>query len=351
MDKKVRTWAKQMQSDLLNATSYMIPFAVVGGVCYSFSLLVPDVGTAEIFNRIGQAGLHLFLPVFGGFIAYSMEDRPGLAPGFLGAYLAQDMGAGFLGGILAGFLGGYTIRLLKKIPIPETYRTVQNIFLFPIGGTVLTGTIILILLGQPIATFQTWMTMRLMALSKAAKIPLGILIGAMVGSDLGGPINKAAYTFAQSQVDTLPFLMGGVGIAGAVPPIGSGFATILFRRKFSDVEIQSGKSAIVMGCMGITEGAIPFLMIDPIRTVLIYMIGSAVGCTVGFTFGCLNHTAWGGLIVLPVVEHRIAYVFATLTGAMVVAILMGILKKEEGKQEVVKEEPADDDWDLNIEDW
>lgn len=338
-----------MQQDLLSATSYMIPFVVVGGVCYSLSLLVPAGRPAQICSQIGQAGLHLFLPVFGGFIAYSMEDRPGLAPGFLGAYLAQEMGAGFLGGILAGFLAGYLIRLLKKIPIPETYRTVQNIFLFPIAGTVLTAVILLLLLGQPLVLFQGWMTCKLKALSKAAKVPLGILMGAMVGCDLGGPINKAAYTFAQSQIDTLPFLMGGVGVAGAVPPIGSGLATILFRKKFSDAEIQSGKSAIVMGCMGITEGAIPFMMSDPLHTIPIYMIGSAVGCTTGFMLGCLNYAPWGGLIVLPVVDHRMAYVLSTLIGALVVAVVTGLTKKEEQKQEI--EENKDDDWELKIEDW
>ncbi|MGN0325552.1 MAG: PTS fructose transporter subunit IIC [Lachnospiraceae bacterium] len=354
----MRNFGKKVQYHLLTATSYMIPFVVVGGIFYSMSLMfsgdgiVPTEGWLLKLCQIGQTGLHLFIPVLGGYIAYSMEDKPGLAPGFIGAYLAQEMGEGFLGGILAGFLAGCSIGLLRKIKIPEVYRTVQTVFLFPVAGTLLTAGIMQFIVGPPLAMFMSWMILKLNTLSQMAKIPLGILLGAMVGCDLGGPINKVAYTFAQSQVNTLPFIMGGVGIAGAVPPTGVGLATILFRRKFSETERESGKAAIIMGIMGITEGAIPFVMTDPIRTIMIYMIGSAIGCTFGFMAGCLNHTAWGGLIVLPVVEHRIAYIVGICIGSLVVAVLMGLLKKDYKKSNSSQGNFEEkDDWELIIEDW
>lgn len=351
MGKVRETLSKTIQYHLLTATSYMIPFIVAGGIFYSVSLMfsgdgsVPDTGWMLRFYQIGQAGLHLFIPVLGGYIAYSMEDRPGLVPGMIGAYLAQEIGAGFIGGILAGFLAGYSVRLLKKIKMKEAYRTVQNIFLFPLGATLITAGLIQLILGPPVAVFMEWMTMKLDTFSQIGKVPLGLLMGAMTGFDLGGPVNKTVYTFAQSQVDTLPFLMGGVGIAGAVPPIGAGLSTILFRKKFSEEEKEAGKAAILMGIMGITEGAIPFVMNDSIRVISIYMTGSAIGCMFGFLTGCLNHAAWGGLIVLPIVEHRVAYVVGIFAGALVVAVLMGMLKRDHQAKK------PEEEWELTIEDW
>lgn len=339
--------AKALQKHLMTATSYMIPFVVAGGIFYSLSIMlngeasVPENGWLAQLNQIGAAGLALFIPALGGYIAYSMADKAGIGPGFIGAYLAREIGAGFLGGILAGFIAGYAVTLLKKIKIPTAYRTLGTIFLYPLGGTLISGGIMVFLLGAPIANLMDWMTNALNSMSGAAKVPLGLLLGSMVGVDMGGPINKVAYTFAQTQVDTLPYLMGGVGAAGAIPPIGIGLATILFKRKFSQEERNSGKAAILMGCMGITEGAIPFATTDPLRVIPAYVIGSAIGCVSGFLFGCLNHAPWGGLIVLPVVDHRVGYFFAVLIGAVVVAVLMGILKKdylEEKPQETNMEE-------------
>ena len=235
----------------------------------------------------------------------------------------------FIGGIIAGFIAGYTIRFLRKtIKLPPSYRTLLSIFIYPLLGTLVAGGAMVFLIGQPIATFMEMMTNGLNSLSGAAKVPLGLLLGSMVGVDMGGPINKVAYTFAQTQVDTLPYLMGGVGIAGAVPPLGIGLATLLFKKKFSPEERDQGIAAIIMGCMGITEGAIPYATADPIRVIPAYVIGSAVGCVSGFLFGCLNHAPWGGLIVLPVVDNRLGYLAGALIGALVVAILMRILKPD-----------------------
>ena len=312
---------KEIQKHLMSATSYMILFVVPGGVFYALSIMIngkaemPAQGIAVELNQIGAAGLALFIPVLGGYIAYSIADKAGIGPGFIGAYLAREVGAGFLGGMLAGFLAGYTVKALKKIKLRKEYRTLETIFLYPLVGTLVSGGAILFLFGKPLAVFMNWMTARLNGMSGISKVPLGLLLGAMVGIDMGGPINKVAYTFAQTQVDTLPYLMGGIGAAGAVPPIGIGLATIFFNKKFSEEERNSGK---------------------------------AVACMVGFLFGVTNHAPWGGLIVLPVVEHRFGYIAAVVIGAMVVAVLTGILKKDYVPEKTTE---IEEDIELTFEDF
>lgn len=300
---------KDVQKHLMTATSYMILFVVPGGIFYALSIMmngkaaVPTEGLALQINQIGAAGLALFIPALGGYIAFSIADKAGIGPGFIGAYLAREIGAGFLGGILAGFIAGYTVKALKKIKLPTAYKALGNIFIYPLVGTLVSGGVIVFLLGQPIAAFMNWMTAALNGMS---------------------------------------------GAAGAVPPIGIGLATILFKKKFSEDERGSGKAAIVMGCMGITEGAIPFATADPVRMIPIYTLGSAIACMSGFLFGAINHVPWGGLIVLPVAEHRLGYFAAVMIGALVVAILTGLLKKD-----YVPEEPAaiDEDIELSFEDF
>nr|WP_296959058.1 PTS fructose transporter subunit EIIC [uncultured Mediterraneibacter sp.] len=346
--------AKELQKHLMTATSYMIPFVVAGGILYSLSILlggegaVPETGWLAQVNQIGAAGLALFIPVLGGYIAFSIADKPGLAPGFIAAYLAREVGAGFIGGIIAGFIAGYAVKQLKKIKIPAAYRTLGTIFLYPLGGTIIAGGAIVFILGEPLAMFMNFMTEGLNGMSGAAKAPLGLLLGAMVGVDMGGPINKVAYTFAQTQVDTLPYLMGGVGAAGAVAPIGIGLATILFRKKFSSEESNSGKAAILMGCMGITEGAIPFAATDPLRVIPAYVVGSATACMCGFLFGCENPVPWGGLVGLPVITNRLGFCAAIAIGSVITAVIIGVTKKEVVEEKAVEE--SSDDLDITFED-
>lgn len=344
---------------LMSGTSWMIPFVVAGGIYFSLSVMLngavfgtpaqPTAGLLGQLNQIGSAGLALFIPILGGYIGYAIEDKAALAPGMIGAYLAKEIGAGFIGGIVAGFIAGYTIRFLRKtIKLPPAYRTLLSIFIYPLIGTLVSGGAMVFLIGQPIAALMEMMTNGLNSLSGAAKVPLGLLLGSMVGVDMGGPINKVAYTFAQTQVDTLPYLMGGVGIAGAVPPLGIGLATILFKKKFSPEERNQGIAAIIMGCMGITEGAIPYATADPLRVIPAYVAGSAAGCVSGFLFGCLNHAPWGGLIVLPVVDNRLGYLAGAFIGAFVVAILMQILKPDYIPKEQ-KEENLDEIEELDFD--
>jgi fructose-like PTS system EIIC or EIIBC or EIIABC component len=325
---------KYFQKHLMTSTSYMIPFVVAGGILFALSVMlsghaaVPETGWLAKLNHIGSAGLALFIPILGGYIAYSIADKPGLAPGMIGAYLAKDIGAGFIGGIIAGFIAGYAVQQLKKIKLSTTFKTLGSIFLYPLGGTIIVGVIMVFIIGEPIALFMEWMTTALNSLSGAAKVPLGGILGAMIASDMGGPINKVAATFAQTQVDTLPYLMGGVGVAICVPPIGLGIATLLFPKKFTKVEKDSGIAALLMGSVGITEGAIPFATSDPIKVIPSIILGSIVGNISAFLFGTLNHAPWGGLIVLPVVENRFGYLISVLLGAVVTAVALRVLKKD-----------------------
>ncbi|PKG22978.1 PTS fructose transporter subunit EIIC [Niallia nealsonii] len=345
---------KYLQKHLMTATSYMIPFVVAGGILFALSVMlsgqaaVPEAGWLAKLNQIGAAGLALFIPILGGYIAFSIADKPGLAPGMIGAYLASEIGAGFIGGIVAGFLAGIVVQQLKKIKLSTTFRTLGSIFLYPLGGTIIVGVIMVFLIGEPIAIFMDWMTAALNGLSGAAKVPLGGILGAMIASDMGGPINKVAATFAQTQVDTLPYLMGGVGVAICVPPIGIGLATLLFPKKFTKEEKDSGIAALLMGGVGITEGAIPFATADPLKVIPSIMLGSIAGNISAFLFGTLNHAPWGGLIVLPVVENRFGYVISVLLGAVVTAVALRVLKKDASKEELIETNKKDDLEDLDI---
>lgn len=352
--KNHKVWAAA-QKHLMTATGYMIPFVVAGGIIFALSVMLsgkaaaPTTGWLGKLNMIGSAGLALFIPALGGYIAFSMADRPGLAPGFITAYLATQIHAGFIGGIIGGVIAGFAVNWLKKIKIPTNFKTLGSIFLYPLGGTLIASGIMVFIIGTPVAHFMTFLTHFLNNMSGAAKVPLGAILGSMIGVDMGGPINKVAATFAQTQVDTLPFLMGGVGAAICTPPIGLGIATLIFRKKFSPEERDAGTAALLMGCVGITEGAIPFATADPLRVIPANTIGSAIACVTAFMFGCLNHAPWGGLITLPVVDNRLGYLAAVLIGSAVTAVIVGVWKPVYVEDQPSDPTATDDDLDLDIQ--
>lgn len=343
----------EIKRHLLTGTSHMIPFIVAGGIIFSLSVMLsgeaatPTEGWLSQLAQIGLAGLDLFIAVLGGYIAFSIVGKPGLAPGMIGAFLAKQVGAGFLGGIAAGFLAGYVVYLLKKIKLPTSLKSLGSIFLYPLFGTLIVGGIIVWVIGQPIASFMTWMESALNAMSDIGKVPLATVLGSMTAFDMGGPINKVATLFAQTQVDVLPYLMGGVGVAICTPPIGMGLAALMAPKKYNVEEKEAGKAGILMGCVGITEGAIPFAVNDPIRVIPSIMVGAAVGNIVAFLMGVLNHAPWGGLIVLPVVEGRLWYFISIVIGSLVTALMVNALKKPIVEIDDIEEE--DDDLELNFE--
>ena len=312
----------------------MIPFVVAGGVLLSMAVMLhgqgeaPQAGYLKDIWDIGVAGFTLFIPVLGGYIAFSIASRPGLAPGMIGSWLAAQYGAGFLGAIVVGFLAGYIVLLLKRIPLSPVYRPIGAIFIYPLGGTFLVSGIVIWFIGHPIASIMTGLNEWLYGLQGVSKLTLGAILGAMTAFDMGGPINKAATLFAQGQVNNHPYLMGGVGVAICTPPLGIWLATVMSPKKYSPEERVAGRAALAMGMIGITEGAIPFAVTDPFRVIPSIVLGGMTGNIIAFELDVLNHAPWGGWIVLPVVDGRIAYIIAIISGMLVTAIALNLLKTE-----------------------
>ncbi|AGH80140.1 PTS system, fructose-specific IIABC component [Psychromonas sp. CNPT3] len=327
-------FAVRMKQHLLFGTSHMIPFIVAGGVLLSLSVMLLGKGDApkegvllDIWD-MGIAGLTLFTAILGGYIAYSIADKPGLAPGMIGSYIAVNQyHTGFLGAIIVGFLAGFIVLQLKRIKLPETMTSLGTIFIFPLAGTFLTCAVVMWVIGQPIANMMEALNLWLSGMAGSGKILLGAILGGMTAFDMGGPINKVATLFAQTQVQEQPWLMGGVGIAICVPPLGMALATILSPKRYKKDERAEGKAAAIMGMIGITEGAIPFAAADPLRVIPAIVAGGMVGNIVGFTMEVINHAPWGGWIVLPVVDGKIGYIVGTIAGALTTAIIVNLLKK------------------------
>lgn len=319
---------------LLFGTSHMIPFIVAGGVLLSLSVMisghgaVPETGVLADIAKMGIAGLTLFTAVLGGYIAYSIADKPGLAPGMIGSWVAiEQYHTGFLGAIVVGFFAGIVVRMLKKIPLPDSMTSLGSIFIYPLVGTFATCGLVMWLIGAPISAAMAGLNEWLTGMAGASKVMLGTVLGAMTAFDMGGPINKVATLFAQTQVNTQPWLMGGVGIAICTPPLGLALATFLSPKKFKRDEREAGKAAGIMGMIGISEGAIPFAAADPARVLPAIVLGGIVGNVVGFMFHVINHAPWGGWIVLPVVDGKIGYIIGTLAGALTTALTVILLKK------------------------
>ncbi|CAK2908736.1 fructose-like PTS system EIIC or EIIBC or EIIABC component [Vibrio crassostreae] len=330
-------WAQslnRLKEHLLYGTSHMIPFVVAGGVLLSLSVMmsghgaVPESGVLADIAQMGIAGLTLFTAVLGGYIAYSMADKPGLAPGMIGSWVAVNQyNTGFLGAIVVGFFAGFVVNLLKKIKLPDSMISLSSIFIYPLVGTFITCGAVMWVIGSPIAYVMLEMNQMLTGMAGSGKVVLGSILGAMTAFDMGGPINKVATLFAQTQVNTQPWLMGGVGIAICTPPLGMALATFISPKKFKRDEREAGKAAGIMGMIGISEGAIPFAAADPARVLPAVVAGGIVGNVVGFMFHVVNHAPWGGWIVLPVVDGKIGYIIGTLAGALTTALIVILLKK------------------------
>lgn len=323
-----------IKEHLLFGTSHMIPFIVAGGVLLSLSVMisghgaVPESGVLADIAKMGIAGLTLFTAVLGGYIAYSIADKPGLAPGMIGSWVAVDQyHTGFLGAIVVGFFAGFVVRMLKKIRLPDSMTSLGSIFIYPLVGTFATCGLVMWLIGSPISAAMAGLNDWLTGMAGASKVMLGTVLGAMTAFDMGGPVNKVATLFAQTQVNTQPWLMGGVGIAICTPPLGLALATFLSPKKFKRDEREAGKAAGIMGMIGISEGAIPFAAADPARVLPAIVLGGIVGNVIGFTFHVLNHAPWGGWIVLPVVDGKLGYIVGTLAGALTTALIVVLLKK------------------------
>ncbi|HAS3635462.1 TPA: PTS fructose transporter subunit IIC [Vibrio cholerae] len=338
-----------MKGHLLFGTSHMLPFIVAGGVLLALAVMasgkgaVPADGLLADISNIGIKGLVLFPIILGGFIGYSIADKPALAPAMISSGIMADMGGGFLGCIVAGFIAGGVVFQLKKIPLSANMTALGAYFIYPLLGTLISAGIVLWGIGEPIKLFMASMNEFLASMAGASKVVLGTILGGMTAFDMGGPINKVATLFAQTQVDTQPWLMGGVGIAICTPPLGMALATFLFKKKFTKQEQEAGKAAAIMGSIGISEGAIPFAANDPMRVLPSIVAGGIVGCVFGFLTNVLLHAPWGGLITAPVSSNIPMYVVGIALGSLTTALIVGFWKpvaEEEVEDEIAEAAPT-----------
>lgn len=342
---------------LMNGVSNMLPFVVGGGILIAISFFwgiksnVPgneDYNAfAAMLNTIGGGkAFFLMVPVLAGFIASSIADRPGFAPGMVGGLIAITVtgaegaggGSGFLGGLIAGFLAGYVTLLVKKAfaGLPDALEGLRPVLFYPLFSIAITG-IIMMLINPPLTTVYTGLSSFLEGMSGANQIVLGIILGAMMAFDLGGPVNKAAYTFGIAMLDAGNFtIMATVMAAGMVPPLGMALATSLFKNRFTKQERDAGKTAYALGVCFITEGVIPLAAADPARVIPSVMTGAAVTGALTMFFDIALRAPHGGIFVIGLVDGGVSkillYVLAIIVGSIVTAIMAGILKKDLSKK-------------------
>lgn len=324
---------------LMTGVSYMIPLVTAGGLCIALSFAFgieafkePGTLPAALFQIGAQSALALMVPVLAAFIAFSIADRPGLAPGFVGGALANAVGAGFLGGIVAGFLAGYVARFLRdKLPFPESLEGLKPVLVIPLLASLITGLLMIYVLGTPIAAALAWLTEFLRGMGSTNAVILGLLLGAMMAVDMGGPVNKAAYAFGVGLLGSETFApMAAVMAAGMTPPLGIAVATFIARGRFSQEERDAGKAAAVLGLAFISEGAIPFAAKDPVRVIPALIAGSAVAGGLSMLFGCTLRAPHGGIFVVGIpgaVGNPLGYLLALLAGTAVTALAVAALKR------------------------
>ena len=325
----------RMKEHLLFGTSHMIPFIVAGGVLLSLAVMlsgkgaVPDSGFLKEMADMGIAGLTLFTAILGGYIAYSIADKPGLAPGMIGSWIAvQNYKTGFLGAIIVGFIAGFIVQNLKKIKLPDSMKSLGSIFIYPLIGTFLVCSVVIWIIGNPIASMMEAMNNWLAGMAGSGKVVLGSILGGMTAFDMGGPINKVAFLFGSAMITQgVPEVMGPIAVAICIPPIGMGLATMIGPKNFEVTEREAGKAAFAMGLIGITEGAIPFAAADPLRVIPSIMTGSAIGAVIAAIGKVTDHAPHGGPIVLPVVDNKLMFILAIVVGSLIAAIMVNILKK------------------------
>ncbi|MCG0276437.1 MAG: PTS fructose transporter subunit IIC [Thermosediminibacteraceae bacterium] len=329
---------KRIREYLMTGVSYMIPIVVIGGVLIAFSIALSGVqeGKGAVVTNpllksmmdIGTAAFSMMVPVLAGFIAYGIADRPGIAPGLVGGVLANQLKAGFLGGIIAGFIAGYVARWIKNWNVPKNLRPIMPIFVIPLLTSLIVGYLMIYVIGSPISNIMDAMTNWLRTMSTGNAVVLAMIMGAMIAFDMGGPVNKVAFLFGAAMIaEGIYTIMGPVAVAICIPPLGMGVATMLAPNKYTEAEREAGLGAIVMGMIGITEGAIPFAAADPLRVIPSIMIGSSIGAAVAAIGKVGDHAPHGGPIVLPVVDNKLMFIVAILIGVAVTALLVNFLKK------------------------
>ena len=339
---------------LMNGVTHMLPFVVGGGILIAIAFLLDDYSinpsnfgmntpVAAFFKTVGGAAFNVMLYILAGYIAMSIADRPGLAVGFVGGILAVQgttfasltdssvvlVSSGFLGALIAGFVGGYIVILLKKLCsyLPDSIEGIKTILLYPVFGILLIGAFML-LINPYVGAINTAINNYLSSMGTANKVVLGAILGGMMAIDLGGPINKAAYTFGTGMLASGQYeIMAAVMAGGMVPPLAIAFLATAFPKKISKKDKQAAYVNYIMGLSFISEGAIPFASADPLRTLPAFVVGSAVTGALSMIFNCTLMAPHGGIFVIATIGHPLLYLLAIAVGTVVSTMIMAKLKK------------------------
>ncbi|MCX4738589.1 PTS fructose transporter subunit IIABC [Streptomyces antibioticus] len=340
---KLRKW-------LMSGVSYMVPFVAAGGLLIALGFAIggyeinkaPSVmdhftwtqadSWAALLFQIGVVSFGFLVPVLAGYIAYGMADRPGLVPGFVGGAISVTINAGFLGGLAAGLIAGGVVLSIQKVRIPAAVRGIMPVVVIPLISSAIVGFLMFVVIGKPIASAQKALTDGLNDLTGTNAILLGALLGLMMCFDLGGPVNKVAYTFATAGIavaspgDSAMKIMAAVMAAGMVPPLAMALATTVRGKLFTPTERENGKAAWVLGASFISEGAIPFAAADPLRVIPASMVGGAVTGALSMAFGATLRAPHGGIFVVPLIGNPFLYLVAIAAGVCVTTALVVVLK-------------------------
>ena len=352
-------WGSRIYKAVMTGISYMIPFVAAGGILVALgfvfeAITVPNLGdvntkaildSATLFNlgdvhwtlylgavlqTIGGFGLSLMVPALAAYIAYGLAQRPGIAPGFIAGSVALAVNAGFLGGIVGGILAGLIAYALGTLKLPRWLGSMMPVVITPLVTSLVTGLVMYLVLGAPLAwvmtTLQDWLT----SMSGGSALPLGLILGAMMASDLGGPINKAAYLFAtaglSSGATVNQEIMAAVIISGMVPPLAMALATTLRPKLFNENERENGKAAWLLGASFISEGAIPFASADPARVIPSTIVGGAIAGAISMGAHVASPAPHGGIWIIGLAQNPLMFLAAVVAGTVVSALLYVVLK-------------------------
>ncbi|MBC7442616.1 MAG: PTS sugar transporter subunit IIA [Ramlibacter sp.] len=358
---------QKVKRALLTGVSYMIPFVAGGGLLIALGFLlggyeitkVADVVTLQnslfnlpdgglltylgaVFFKIGALSMGFLVPALAGYIAYAIADRPGIAPGFVAGAVAGFMGAGFLGGIAGGLLAGVAAASFAKLDVPRWLRSLMPVVIIPLVASIVASGLMFLVLGGPIALLTTALNEWLSGMTGASAIVLGLILGLMMGFDLGGPVNKVAYAFAVAGPGTATVanqapwqIMAAVMAAGMVPPLAMALATVLDRRLFSVAERENGKAAWLLGASFISEGAIPFAAADVLRVIPACMVGAGVTGALSMAWGVTSKAPHGGMFVFFAIDSFALFALAIAIGTVITALIVIALKRYARKTPLV----------------
>ena len=332
---------RQIYKHLMNGVSHMLPFVIGGGILIALAFLFDTFDPANAKNfgsgtplsaflmKIGGASFGFMLPVLAGYIAMSIADRPGLVAGFVGGLLANQGGSGFLGALIAGFAAGYLVLLVKKLVsgLPQTLEGTKPVLFYPVLGVLFIGIAITFIINPPVSALNEWLMNSLQTMGTTSRVLLGLVFGAMMSVDMGGPVNKAAYVIGTGALATGEYgIMAAVMAGGMVPPLAIALCTTFFPSRFTEAERKSGITNYIMGLSFITEGAIPFAAADPIRVLPSCIIGAGTAGALSMYFECTLRAPHGGIFVVPTIGNPLLYLASIAIGSVVACIILAIVK-------------------------